>query len=422
MGQLLSHPLTEKTIVYNDYLLEANGKHANLPDGSMKPYAKERHHRHLHLRRQFTENKSQEVVLTDTSSEITKEHASCTQFFNCVGSMQGYRMTQEDAHLVSNCDTQLVASFRNPMNNNAVEKLRISVFGVFDGHGGDECSQFLADSEKGLLKWIKYSFENHEYCSISDSASTASSRRAFCTVEGLISQIFRDAFALQDKDLHCHFANSPCGSTAVVAAIINSETLYVVNCGDSRCILASMNSCIKTMSFDHKPQHIGELIRINDDGGTVSLGRVGGVLALSRAFGDFQFKRSVAYKDSQLTNSIRRYIPAAEAQVTVEPDVLTHSLDYAKDEFLVLACDGIWDIYSNKALTQFIKYHLTLGLRLDDIVTKLLDHGLAGADSNTGVGFDNMTIIIIVLNKPGETLSQWYAKMKMRMEQEKGLV
>ena len=118
----------------------------------------------------------------------------------------------------------------------------------------------------------------------------------------------------------------------------------------------------------------------------------------------------------------RNSTPAQEAQVTVEPDVMPHQIDFSNDEFLVLACDGIWDIYSNKTLVQFIKYHLTLGLKLDEIVTKLLDHGIGCADSNTGVGFDNMTVIIVVLNKPGESLAQWYSKMKTRLEREKGLI
>lgn len=181
---------------------------------------------------------------------------------------------------------------------------------------------------------------------------------------------------------------------------------------------------MKPLSYDHKPQHIGELIRINDDGGTVSLGRVGGVLALSRAFGDFQFKRNVKYGNASIlaSNPKRKYIPAEESQVTVEPDIIPHMIDQSQDEFLVLACDGIWDVYSNKALVNFIKYHLALGLKLDSIITKLLDHGISCADSNTGVGFDNMTLIIVILNQPNETIDEWYARTKFRLEREKGLV
>ncbi|KAL3230122.1 Uncharacterized protein RNJ44_01485 [Nakaseomyces bracarensis] len=403
MGQLLSHPLTEKTIEYNDY------KH-------------------------------------------TKPLGSVPRFYNCVGSMQGYRLSQEDAHKIQNEDSILKVNFFNPFTGKH-EKMFISMFAVFDGHGGDSCSKFLSGTSNpqlraGLSKWIVYSFENHRYGAKMkngdgrhNSGSTVDKDhpdiedvnnkkdiywKNYHTLEGLISQIIKDAFMKQDQELHQHFANSACGSTAVVALIINGSMLYVANSGDSRCILSSKSKGIKTMSFDHKPQHIGELIRINDSGGTVSLGRVGGVLALSRAFSDFQFKRGVIYKSGNAVrvaalNANTQGIPPQEAQVTVEPDVLMHKIDYSKDEFLVLACDGIWDIYNNTRLVQFIKYHLLLGMKLDGILTKLLDHGIAQANSSTGVGFDNMTAIVVVLNRPDESLSDWMTKMKLRLEREKGL-
>ena len=393
MGQLLSHPLTEKTIEYNDY--------------------------------------KDHVGTTYLSHK-------CPRFFNCVGSMQGYRLTQEDAHMVINEDETLSLQFYNPFKKR-LEPYLISLFAVFDGHGGDSCSKFLAggnengyNPKKGLSKWIAYSFENHSYGNLSDNHINIGDKlyknikltRKFHSLQGLISQIIKDAFFLQDDELYKYFSTTQCGSTCILSLIINGEWLYVANCGDSRCILSSKNNGVKTMSFDHKPQHIGELLRINDNGGSVSLGRVGGVLALSRAFSDFQFKRSVSYNQNNNINSASKKfsIPPQESQVTVEPDVIMHKIDYKRDEFLVLACDGIWDVYSNKQLVQFIKHHLTLGLKLNEIMPKILDHGILQANSSTGIGFDNMTAIIVILNKQGETLMDWYTKMKIRLERERGLV
>ncbi|SCV04545.1 LANO_0G10858g1_1 [Lachancea nothofagi CBS 11611] len=395
MGQLLSHPLTEKTIAYNQY--DHISAHT--------------HKAHLLHRSKNTDSKEPERT---------------PQFFNCVGSMQGYRLTQEDAHLVANCDTALDIKFYDPFKE-CEENLVMSLFGVFDGHGGGECSQYVSSDHnhnEGICKWIKLAFESHEYGAFGSHEKLSKvHKRKFRTIEGLICQVLKDAFLMQDRELYCHFANESCGSTGILAVIINGEMLYVANTGDSRCVLSTKGRGVKTLSYDHKPQHIGELVRINDDGGTVSLGRVGGVLALSRAFGDFQFKTSVSYTNSATGSATQRYVaPAQEAQVTVEPDVLPHRICYERDEFLVLACDGIWDLYSNKNLVQFIKYHLTLGLKFDEIVTKLLDHGISSADSNTGVGFDNMTIIIVALNQQGDSLAHWYGKMKIRLEREKGLI
>lgn len=443
MGQLLSHPLTEKTIEYNDYRDPATG---------------------------------------------TYNSRSIPRFFNCVGSMQGYRLTQEDAHMVINEHDALRVRFYNPFSDK-VEDYSVSMFAVFDGHGGDDCSTFLSGGKErrgqsysrgynpkvGLAKWVAFALENHHYGAVgrhkvgeenliirdkvaSSGHGDGRIRRVFHTLEGLISQVLKDSFFLQDDALYKYFSNTQCGSTAVVAVIVNGEMLFVANAGDSRCILSSMDHSVKTMSFDHKPQHIGELIRINDNGGIVSLGRVGGVLALSRAFSDFQFKRSVLHNyiginTAEISTSDpttptgsppatptepRRHsfadarsprkhyrthfttlIAPQESQVTCEPDVLVHKIDYKRDEFLVLACDGIWDVYSNKELVQFIKDQLVLGVPLDVIIAKILDHGIARADSSTGVGFDNMTLIILVLNKRGETLADWYTKMRIRLEKER---
>ena len=82
----------------------------------------------------------------------------------------------------------------------------------------------------------------------------------------------------------------------------------------------------KPLSFDHKPQNEGEKARICAAGGFVDFGRVNGNLALSRAIGDFEFKKSAD-------------LPPEQQIVTAFPDVTVH--EYTEDdEFLVIACDG----------------------------------------------------------------------------------
>jgi hypothetical protein len=71
----------------------------------------------------------------------------------------------------------------------------------------------------------------------------------------------------------------------------------------------------------------GEKARISAAGGFVDFGRVNGNLALSRAIGDFEFKKSADLSPEQQI-------------VTANPDVTTHELS-ADDEFLVIACDGM---------------------------------------------------------------------------------
>lgn len=71
---------------------------------------------------------------------------------------------------------------------------------------------------------------------------------------------------------------------------------------------------------------IGEKARITAAGGFVDFGRVNGNLALSRAIGDFEFKKSAELAPEQQI-------------VTAYPDVVVHEMS-DDDEFLVIACDG----------------------------------------------------------------------------------
>lgn len=80
------------------------------------------------------------------------------------------------------------------------------------------------------------------------------------------------------------------GSTAITA-LIRDKKLYCANAGDSRAI-ASKNGTLIQLSHDHKPNNPEEMDRIYNAGGWVEFNRVNGNLALSRALGDFLFKRN----------------------------------------------------------------------------------------------------------------------------------
>jgi len=80
------------------------------------------------------------------------------------------------------------------------------------------------------------------------------------------------------------------GSTAI-SVLIHDSKLYCANAGDSRAI-ACRNGKLVTLSNDHKPCNPEEMERIYNAGGWVEFNRVNGNLALSRALGDFLFKRN----------------------------------------------------------------------------------------------------------------------------------
>lgn len=103
------------------------------------------------------------------------------------------------------------------------------------------------------------------------------------------------------------------------------------------------------MSFDHKPLHKQEHDRITKAGGRVcSEGRVNLGLNLSRAIGDHAYKQNHELSDR-------------EQMITALPDIKKLTINPHEDEFMVLACDGIWDCLSNQKVVDFVRRRILEG-------------------------------------------------------------
>ncbi|KAI1319948.1 Protein phosphatase 2C 2 [Mortierella claussenii] len=188
------------------------------------------------------------------------------------------------------------------------------------------------------------------------------------------------------------------GCTAITATISDKNVLYIGNAGDSRAVLGSDGSAI-ALSNDHKPVNKGESSRIVAAGGFVESGRVNGSLALSRALGDFEFKmNSTLGPEDQI--------------VTANPVIVEHKLT-DDDEFLVLACDGIWDCMSSQEVVTFVRKGIADRIPLDTICEMTMDHCLASDSDLTYIGCDNMTIVIVAFLN-GRTVEEWYEHISNR--------
>ncbi|XP_015522396.1 protein phosphatase 1L [Neodiprion pinetum] len=127
------------------------------------------------------------------------------------------------------------------------------------------------------------------------------------------------------------------GTTALIA-LLEGNKLIVANVGDSRGVMCDGKGNAIPLSFDHKPQQRRESKRIKEAGGFVTFNgvwRVAGILATSRALGDYPLK------DKKL--------------VIADPDILTFDLSDHNPMFLVLASDGLWDTFTNEEAVAFIK-------------------------------------------------------------------
>ncbi|KIW05420.1 uncharacterized protein PV09_03930 [Verruconis gallopava] len=289
-----------------------------------------------------------------------------------VSSMQGWRISMEDAHAA-------VLDLKPGDDDSSTETAptkRLSFFGVYDGHGGD--------------KVAIYAGENLHKIIAKQEALKA----------GNIEQAIKDGFLATDRAIlnDPKYEEEVSGCTACVS-LITHDKIYVGNAGDSRAVLG-IKGRAKPMSFDHKPQNEAEKARITAAGGFVDFGRVNGNLALSRAIGDFEFKKSAE-------------LPPEQQIVTAYPDVTQHDL-HEDDEFLVVACDGIWDCQSSQAVVEFVRRGIAAGQELHAICENLMDNCLASNSDTGGVGCDNMTVVIVALLN-GKTKDEWYKMVADRV-------
>lgn len=187
----------------------------------------------------------------------------------------------------------------------------VGLFGVFDGHGGSRAAEFVKQNLfDNLLKHPKF---------LSDT------RTAIVETYKQTDQEYLKAENSQHRDA---------GSTASTAVLVG-DRLLVANVGDSRAVISRGGTAV-ALSNDHKPNRTDERQRIEDAGGVVMWSgtwRVGGVLAVSRAFGDRLLKRYVV------------------AEPEIQEEFICDDV-----EFLVLASDGLWDVVSNQDAVTMVQH------------------------------------------------------------------
>ncbi|KAH8504063.1 hypothetical protein H0E87_011634 [Populus deltoides] len=186
----------------------------------------------------------------------------------------------------------------------------VGLFGVFDGHGGARAAEYVKHNLfSNLIRHPKF---------ISDTKSAISDAYNHTDSEFLKSE---------------NNQNRDAGSTASTAILVG-DRLLVANVGDSRAVICRGGNAI-AVSRDHKPDQTDERQRIEDAGGFVMWAgtwRVGGVLAVSRAFGD---------------RLLKQYVVA-------DPEIQEEKVDSSL-EFLILASDGLWDVVTNEEAVEMIQ-------------------------------------------------------------------
>lgn len=351
--------------------------------------------------------------------------------------MPGMRVTMEDA----TCE----ASWQQQSSDGQSNSTDYCLLGVCDGHGDHgRVSAFVASNVPSVLRDCMGSGPIDDV-----EASTVDYWKAIW---------YSTCLQLDDRLKQEDIAG---GSTAVFA-LCTKDVIVVANVGDSRCILiqkaqvtisgdregadssndtepshdsesnppdlrdeqetvrllaqsseaevATMTggtTVVVALSHDHKADLPDETARIEnaglkvvaitfeDNGEEVTIHKVAksgrDQLAVSRAFGDFEYKENTT-------------IGPEDQAVSCIADVQVHKRDPNRDLYLVLACDGVWDVKDNESVMDFV-------------VKNMESRGEAGSSSNLDASLlpevgdallkeclsegsrDNMTTIVVSLKK-----------------------
>lgn len=152
-------------------------------------------------------------------------------------------------------------------------------------------------------------------------------------------------------------------------AMVSGKSLVVANAGDCRAVLGKRGGIAVEMSTDHKPTTSAERSRIESQGGFVTHdGYLNRMLAVSRALGDMYVK--------------------ARSPLCADPDVQQVELS-EEDEFLVIACDGLWDVMSSESAVAIARRELMSSNDPERCSRVLVTEALS---RDAG---DNLTVVVV---------------------------
>mmetsp|Transcript_30156 Transcript_30156/g.35566 ORF Transcript_30156/g.35566 Transcript_30156/m.35566 type:complete len:593 (-) Transcript_30156:238-2016(-) len=261
-----------------------------------------------------------------------------------------------------------------------------SWFGVYDGHGGDDASAFLQKRLHVEVSLSLASVANR----LGATLKLPSRSMAIEAQDKIVKEALTEAFLATDADFISRQGQA--GSTATTSLIFGNR-LYCPNVGDSRSVLCR-NHVARAMSEDHKPSRDDESARIKAAGGFVINKRVMGELAVSRAFGDAEFKKGISEILGEENVGRGEENPdhdLTQPLVIAEPEFQCVDLD-EKDDFLILACDGLFDVMTNQAVCDMVLSELNKHGDAQRTVDCLSHNAIENLGSR-----DNVSILLVLL-------------------------
>eukprot|EP00920_Eleutheroschizon_duboscqi_P036545 GHVT01088042.1.p1 GENE.GHVT01088042.1~~GHVT01088042.1.p1 ORF type:complete len:357 (+),score=78.44 GHVT01088042.1:824-1894(+) len=220
---------------------------------------------------------------------------------------KGVRKQMEDEHLV--CPSLRAVSPQLPAS------LNMSVFGIFDGHGGRQSAAFVRSALPAELA--------NQLMTLPEDVA-----QQHPLPDRVVREVLTNAFIKIDSRIATETPNCKDGCTAVVVAL-HGEMVYICNLGDAAAFLCKQEGVgseqeemhAVPLTEPHKCWVIAEKERIARFGGTIENGRINGQLEITRSFGDLPFKKF---------------------GVSCYPAIRKFRLAPSEDRFILLGCDGLW--------------------------------------------------------------------------------
>lgn len=275
-------------------------------------------------------------TLSDLSSKRSKKGNYRFSLKGYHGERRGEREDMQDAHTMIDDFTPQFEALPNNI-------CRVAYYGVFDGHAGPKASEYAAQN---LHRKILATLPQGEVVNLGKEMKKCLTE-AFKKVD--------DEFLRKATEAKPTWKD---GST-VAAVFVLDDVVYSANLGDSKAVLcrrASSSSSSSSekkgqLSFvsltkDHNPSNFEERKRIEKHGGSVRDGRVLGIVEVSRSIGDGRFKH---------------------CGLIATPDIFRTQLT-ENDLFILIACDGLWKVFSVEGAASFI-----ITVLEDESITTLKD-------------------------------------------------
>jgi serine/threonine protein kinase/serine/threonine protein phosphatase PrpC/CRP-like cAMP-binding protein len=266
----------------------------------------------------------------------------------------------------------------------------MAMFGVFDGHNGESTAEYLVQRFPVALG-ASAPFPSQLRSALTSAASTVDNEymdlaERFHLSDGATGTLV--LFELVSSGELTASASSPAASRQAASEGGKFIRVTCANVGDSRAVLCRRGVAVE-LSKDHKCTRPDERRRIEAAGGWIAKDRLCGVLAVTRAYGDIEHKR--------LKGECWGKTFSGDTLIS-EPEFRTESLDPPvlgmppRDEFIIVACDGVWDVMTSQQAVNFVRRsiaaHGDASLAARDLVQKAID-------LNT---IDNCTAAIIFLS------------------------